>query len=60
MTFTAYAGVLTRSSLKNDFYLEFRGDGVLRTCDYVPKSCVDDCSRGVNITGLEFLPAKPD
>ena len=51
--------VLTRSSLENDFYLEFRPDGVLERCVYVPKNCADDCSSGVNITGLEFLPAKP-
>ena len=50
--------VLAQSPLENDFYLEFRDDGVLRTCDYVPKGCVDDCSRGVNITALEFLAAK--
>ena len=47
--------VLTQNPSANDFYLEFRDDGVLKTCDYVPKDCVDDCSRGVNITGLEFL-----
>ena len=50
------AEVLTQSALANDFYLTFRADGVLETCEYAPKNCVDDCSSGVNVTGLEFLP----
>lgn len=50
------AEVLTQSALANDFYLMFRADGVLETCEYAPKNCVDDCSSGVNVTGLEFLP----
>lgn len=49
------AEVLTKNPLANDFYLFFRDDGVLESCTYVPKGCVDDCSSGVNITGLEFL-----
>ena len=51
------AEVLTQSALANDFYLTFRADGVLETCEYAPKNCADDCSRGVNVTELEFLPA---
>lgn len=52
--------VLMQSSAENEFYLEFRGDGVLKDCYYRPKNCADDCLMGVNISGLEFLPAKPD
>lgn len=50
------AEVLTQSALANDFYLTFRADGVLETCEYAPKNCADDCSSGVSITELEFLP----
>lgn len=50
--------VLTQNAFANDFYLSFRDDGVLNYCEYAPKDCVDDCSSGVNITDLEFLPAE--
>lgn len=50
------AEVLTQNALANDFYLEFRADGVLELCTYAPKNCADDCSRGVNVTKLEFIP----
>ena len=50
------AEVLTQSALANDFYLTFRADGVLETREHTPKNCADDCSSGVNVTELEFLP----
>lgn len=48
--------ILTQNTLANDIYLEFRDDGMLYYCQYAPKSCVDDCSTGVIIDRLEFLP----
>ncbi len=48
--------VLPQNPLENELYLEFRDDGVLKTCEYFPKSCADDCFMGVNITDLEFPP----
>ena len=53
-------GVLTQNPSENELYLEFRDDGVLKTCGYVPKNCADDCFMGVRIDALEFLPTKPD
>lgn len=50
------AEVLTQDALANHVYLTFRADGVLETCEYAPKNCADDCSSGVSIAGLEFLP----
>ncbi len=52
---TCRSDVLSQSPLANTIYLEFRDDGVLRSCEYVPKDCLDDCSSGVNISILEFL-----
>ena len=52
--------VLTQNPLENDLYLVFRDDEVLKTCEYFPKNCADDCFMGVSIAGLEFLPTKPD
>lgn len=49
-----------QNAISNDFYLWFREDRVLETCEYAPKGCVDDCSSGVNITDFEFLPAAND
>ncbi len=50
--------VLTQDAAENEFYLEFRNDGVLSSCYYRPLYCQDDCLFGVGIDDLEFLPAK--
>lgn len=47
--------VLTQDRDENTIYLEFRDDGVLEYCRYVPVDCADDCARGVSIDELRFL-----
>lgn len=54
--------VLTKDRVRHTIYLEFQENGVLSLCEYAEKSCVDDCSRGVDVRNLRFLtpPASPD
>lgn len=50
--------VLTQNAAENEFYLEFRNEGVLSSCYYRPLNCQDDCLFGVGIDDLEFPPFK--
>lgn len=47
--------VLARDRAENTIHLDFREDGVLKYCFYVPLGCADDCARGVSIDDLRFL-----
>lgn len=47
--------VLNRSTLDHYIYLSFDKNNLLHQCTYVPKSCADDCSFGVEITDLGFI-----
>jgi hypothetical protein len=54
--------VLTKNPQDNVFYLDFHQSGVLKTCEYRPLACADDCLFGVSVDALEFLEsnqAKP-
>lgn len=51
------AEVLTKDPATNRIVLEFRDDGVLGVCLYVPKNCADDCAVGYRISTLEIFPA---
>ena len=46
--------VLSQSSLRNQIELSFGDDGLLQACRYMPRSCVDDCSKGFTIQNLHF------
>lgn len=50
--------VLTEDTAENEFYLEFRNEGVLSSCYYRPLNCQDDCLFGVGIDDLDFPPFK--
>jgi hypothetical protein len=52
--------VLTQDPRDNAFYLDFHTNGVLKTCEYRPLACVDDCLFGVSVDVLEFLATKTD
>jgi len=41
------ARVLTKPTADNDLFVTIGEDGLMRTCVYVPKGCMDDCSSGV-------------
>lgn len=36
-------------------YAEYKNDGLLSLCGYVPKNCADDCFTGVRITDFNWL-----
>lgn len=36
-------------------YFEAGNNGLISSCGYVPKGCVDDCFRGINIPSIEAL-----
>lgn len=46
--------VLTLPASENEFVLEFRPDGILDTCVYIPHNCADDCAMGVGIDKITF------
>lgn len=46
--------VLTQNPARNAITLEFRSDGILHRCLYVPKTCADDCEMGVRIDSITF------
>ena len=46
--------VLSQSPQMNDIFLEFRSDGILERCTYVPNNCADDCEEGIRIDSLTF------
>ena len=46
--------VLTRDPDENRIYLEFDERGILETCVYSPRNCVDDCSFGVTLVDVEM------
>lgn len=50
--------VLTQNPQDNAFYVDFHTNGVLKTCEYRPLACVDDCLFGVSVDALRFLSAK--
>ena len=51
------ATVLTQNPSQNDISLEFRNDGILHRCTYVPNACADDCEQGVRVDRITFAGA---
>jgi hypothetical protein len=37
---------------KNTIYFETNNQGMISTCGYAPKECMDDCFTGIHITGI--------
>jgi hypothetical protein len=48
------SSVLCKDPRKNLIYLELDDAGLLRRCTYFPMGCADDCSVGVNLSGLRL------
>lgn len=48
--------VLTKSTLTHRVFLNVDKQGILSHCTYQPNNCMDDCSKGVRINALSFLP----
>ncbi|MGB7444528.1 MAG: hypothetical protein WA919_25970 [Coleofasciculaceae cyanobacterium] len=46
--------LLTKNKLENHIYFSLDKNGILKTCQYAPVNCADDCSMGVSIDSLEF------
>lgn len=46
--------VLTKDRASNSIFFELDSNELLKTCVYVPKNCVDDCSFGVKIKKITF------
>ena len=49
---TQYLMVNTQN---NDIYFEVSDTGLISTCGYVPKGCMDDCFHGITIKSFEWL-----
>lgn len=49
--------VLTVDPTENEIIFSVDEQGLLRTCVYVPRGCIDDCDHGVSITAIEFRDA---
>jgi len=47
--------VLTKNPSENYIDLLFHKNGILKTCTYFHKNCVDDCTFGVSIDTITFL-----
>jgi hypothetical protein len=47
--------VLSKDPATNFIALTLRDDGPLAVCTYFPKSCIDDCARGDQISALELI-----
>jgi len=46
---------LTADAKANNITFETNGDGIIASCGYTPKNCVDDCFRGVHITTISAI-----
>lgn len=46
---------LAADAKANNITFETDGDGVIATCGYTSKNCVDDCFRGVRITTISAI-----
>ncbi len=40
---------------KNEIYFEEKNNGMISTCGYVPKDCMDDCFIGIKISEISAL-----